>query len=81
MSFYKAEKIAMNEELTWAEILRSAVALGLIDGSGSKAEAVKIQEMLTKQIEVGRVERIAHGRYQFKFVPGLLEEPEANDDG
>lgn len=31
----------MNEELTWTEILKSAVALGLIDGSGSKAEAVE----------------------------------------
>jgi hypothetical protein len=76
-----AEEIAMNDELTWTEILKSAVALGLIDGSGSKAEAVKVQEMLTKQIEAGRVERLARGRYRFKFVPGLLEEPEANDDG
>jgi hypothetical protein len=37
--------------------------------------------MLTKQIEAGRAERLARGRYRFKFVPGLLDEPEANDDG
>jgi hypothetical protein len=49
----------MNEELTWTEILKSAVALGLIDGSGSKAEAVEVREMLIKQVEADRVERLA----------------------
>jgi hypothetical protein len=71
----------MNEELTWTEILKSAVALGLVEGSGSKAEAVSVQEMLTKQMEAGRVERLADGRYRFTFVPGLLDEPKRNDDG
>jgi len=37
--------------------------------------------MLTKQMEAGRVERLARGRFRFKFVPGLLNEPETNDDG
>jgi hypothetical protein len=71
----------MNEELTWAAIVKSAVALGLITGDGSKAEAVKVRDMLKKQIERGCVEHPARGRYRFKFVPGLLDEPEANDDG
>jgi hypothetical protein len=71
----------MNEELTWTEIVRAAIALGLIEGNGSKAEAVKVQEMLTKQLKAGRVERLARGSFRFKFVPGLLEEPETNDDG
>jgi len=71
----------MDDELTWAVIVRSAVALGLIEGNGGKAEAVKVQEMLTKQLKAGRVERLARGRYRFKSVPGLLEEPETNDDG
>jgi hypothetical protein len=71
----------MNEELTWTEIVRSAIALGLIDGNGSKAEAVSVREMLTKQTEAGRVERLSNGRYRFRFDPGLLEEPERNDDG
>jgi hypothetical protein len=48
----------MNDELTWAGIVRSAVALGLIEGNGGKAEAVKVQEMLTKQLKAGRVERL-----------------------
>jgi hypothetical protein len=71
----------MNEELAWSEIVKSAIALGLIDGSGSKAEAIKLKEMLAKQTVAGRVERLGNGRYRFKFVPGLLEEPERNDDG
>jgi hypothetical protein len=37
--------------------------------------------MLKKQMEGGRVEHPARGRYRFKFVPGLLDEPETNDDG
>ena len=71
----------MNEELTWAEIVKSAVALGLITGNGSKAEAHKVHDMLKKQMEAGRIEHPARGRYRFKVVPGLLDEPERNDDG
>jgi hypothetical protein len=53
---YGAEEIAMNEELTWAEIVKSGVALGLITSNGSKAEALKVHDMLKKQMEGGRVE-------------------------
>ena len=71
----------MNEELTWAELVKAAAALGLITGNGSKADALKVHDMLKKQMEAGRVEQPARGRYRCTFVPGLLDEPETNDDG
>ena len=49
----------MNEEPTWAAIVKSAVALDLITGDGSKAEAVKVRDILKKQIERGCVEQPA----------------------